>query len=172
MLPTGSRPFPARLRQDTGYAVYQQQTDDSTRGMGTYGCKYPSRSCVIVSSTRKGRSGRFRKCNVAFSEACIPKTGRTHAVVYSLTETAIQEGPTISMSLKSRRRIETGEVPENVEVFDLDSGEDEQIRLFNYAYHCRGIPSETPRTQQCAGMFRHSFDKLFPSWHCESSGAR
>ncbi|KAE9381209.1 hypothetical protein N431DRAFT_457818 [Stipitochalara longipes BDJ] len=67
------------------------------------------------------------------------------------------------MSIKPKRRIETGDHPDNVEVFDLDyprPGDDEQFRLFNYEYHSRRIPSGTPRTEECAVNLTLKFQGL------------
>jgi hypothetical protein len=79
------------------------------------------------------------------------------------------------MSIKPKGRIGTGDPQENVEVFDLDyprAGDDGQFRLFNYEYHSRGTPSETPRSEECARKFRISFDKLIPLSYCDLDEAK
>jgi hypothetical protein len=115
---------------------------------------YPPRS--------RGIPGKFRTCG-------LPSGVETLTYfVHSLTKHTLQEDRAVSMLTKNTRRIEAGDIPDDVQVFNYNprTGEDGQFRLFNYQHSPRGIPSETPRRGQDAGELRHSFDKLppFPSF--------
>jgi hypothetical protein len=121
---------------------------------------YPPRS--------RGIPGKFRTCG-------LPSGVETLTYfVHSLTKHTLQEDRAVSMLTKNTRRIEAGDLPDDVQVFNYNprTGEDGQFRLFNYQHSPRGIPSETPRRGQDAGELRHSFDKnshLFHPFHPPST---